>query len=453
LTAGYEVVEMSGYTPRLVEGACTRALKAGKILVITGARQTGKSTLARHLVEELPKERTVAMNLDDPFLRDRLVSSEGALIAEVERRASRPWRDIDDFYLVLDEVQKAPALFESVKAIHDEFPGRVRFILTGSSALLMHDPVAETLAGRARIVHLHPFTLHEGFCHWQGEDPNRDVLAGTIARLLRGSFDKEDFQGLVERGRAHAGARKAWVTRHLLQPLFPEPCLEERPEEWLRDYLVTYLEKDVSSLGSVGNLDLFRSCVRAVAARLGSTVKWEALASDAGATAVTVKRYVGLLEQTFVALRLRPFTVNPLKRVVRAPKLYLADNGIAWGLRDFEDMALLRASGMIGVYAEQLAAAEMFKWCALEPTAPVLRFWQKTKVSEVDMVISNRGYHIPVEIKVGEEFSTAWLRGLDAFCADHVNLKLRIPYRVVLHLGEPSLPDERTFVLPLWLLA
>ncbi|MEE8584791.1 MAG: DUF4143 domain-containing protein, partial [Acidobacteriota bacterium] len=142
-------------------------------------------------------------------------------------------------------------------------------------------------------------------------------------------------------------------------------------------------------------------------------------------------------------IRLSPFAANPVKRVVHAPKLYLIDGGLLWALRGFEDLRLLQASGMLGVYAEQAAIVEIAKWCSMEPTAPELRFWSKTAVSEVDLVVSNRGYHIPFEIKLGRAFDPQWLRGLDAFEEDQRPLNLEIPYRIVVHQGEPSRPDER----------
>ncbi|MBW2703786.1 MAG: ATP-binding protein [Deltaproteobacteria bacterium] len=444
---------MSHYTTRYVEPQCRKALSDGKILVIIGARQTGKSTLARHLIEDLPETDQLVLNLDDPFLRDRLSASEGGIVAEIEKRADRPWSAIRGFLLVIDEAQKAPSLFERIKALHDEFPERIRFIVTGSSALEIHDPVAESLAGRARIVRLHPFTLSEGLSYSTKEDPARDHLPELVSRLLGGRFTSRDFDTLVERGKWHASRRKRWVETHLRHPLFPEPCDAAEPEEWIRDFLATYVEKDVRSLASVGNLDLFRACIRQVAARTGSTLKWETMANEIGTTPVTLRRYVGLMEQTLTLLRLQPFVVNPVKRIVRAPKLYLSDPGMLWGLRGFEDLRILRASGMIGNYMELLAITEVAKWCSLEPTAPVLRFWFKTKVSEVDLIVSNRGFHIPIEIKLGSKFNQSWLRGLDAFDADHRKLDVEIPYRVILHMGEPARPDARTFVLPLWMLA
>ena len=110
------------------------------------------------------------------------------------------------------------------------------------------------------------------------------------------------------------------------------------------------------------------------------------------------------------------------------------------------------ASGMLGAYMELAVVSEITKWCALEPTAPELRFWSKTAVSEVDLVVSNRGYHIPFEIKLGERYQAKWLRGLDAFEDDHASLGLAVPYRFVVHSGEPAQLDARTYLLPLWCL-
>ena len=440
------------YTRRHAERLCRKALEDGKVLVLTGARQTGKSTLVVELLADVEETEKLILSLDDPFLRDRLVGTPGSLVRAMEEKAGRPWEKVDRFHLVLDEAQKAPALFEVVKGLYDADREKLRVVLTGSSALAIHDPVAETLAGRCRIHTLHPFTLSEAFAHSRGEDPTRGELPSILSRLLRGRFTDEDFDALVERSRWAGAERRRWLAEHLRFPLFPEPSPSPEPEQWLADYLTTYLEKDVQSLATLGNVALFRAAVRQIAARVGSTMKWETAAQEIGTTSVTLRKYAGLMAETRNLLRLAPFAANPVKRVVKAPKLYLVDNGLLWALRGFEDQRLLEASGMLGVYAEQSAIVEIAKWCAFEPTSPELRFWTKTAASEVDLVVSNRGYHVPFEVKLGKTFEGRWLRGLDAFEADHQSLGLEIPYRIVLHFGEPRRLDPRTFVLPLWAL-
>lgn len=238
-----------------------------------------------------------------------------------------------------------------------------------------------------------------------------------------------------------------------MSPLFPEPSSSTEPERWISDYLATYFEKDVQSLATLGNVALFRACLRQVAARVGSTMKWETAAQEVGTTSVTLRKYVGLMEQTLNILRLAPFTANPVKRVIKAPKLYFHDNGLMWGLRGFEDRRLLEASGMLGTYAEAAVINEIARWCEFEPTTPELRFWAKTAASEVDLIVSNRGYHIPFEIKLSHRFKNQWLQGLDAFDRDHRQLGLEVPYRFIVHSGEPTVIDERTYALPFWLLA
>ncbi|MBI4862088.1 MAG: ATP-binding protein, partial [Candidatus Riflebacteria bacterium] len=355
--------------------------------------------------------------------------------------------------LVVDEAQKAPGLFEVIKALHDADPRRLSIVITGSSALEIHDPLAETMAGRARIVEIHPFTLGEGFSHAAAEDPTAGELPGLVSRLLTGHFARSDYESWVDRSRWHAAERRRWTGVHLRFPLFPEPCASEEPESWIRDYLITYLEKDVRSLASVGNVTLFRSCLRQVAAHAGSPIKWETMGHRIGTTAITLRKYVGLMEQTFNLIRLAAFGANPVSRVIRAPKLYFIDPGLFWGVRGFEDLRLLEASGMLGTYMELAAIAEIAKWCSLEPTAPELRFWQKTAVSEVDLVVSNRGYHIPFEIKIGKKLDSRWVRGLDAFEADNRSIRIEVPYRIIIHTGDPEQLDERTYALPLWMFA
>lgn len=441
---------MMAVTHRWIEPACHEALAQHKVLVLLGARQTGKSTLAKRLVAGWPPELRLYLNLDDPFLRDQLLQAR-ALENAIEQQARRPLASLDRFVLVLDEAQKAPELFERIKALHDAYRERLTFILTGSSALAIHDPAAESLAGRARFLHVLPFTLAEAYAHAQGRQPE-PALAERMSRLLRGAFTPDDFDALVEETRYDAEDRRAWVERHLLFPLFPEPSAQAEPEAWLRDYLVTYLEKDVQSLAAVGNVALYRQALRQLAARVGAPIKWETAAHEIGTSNVTLRKYAGLLEQTFNLIRLEPFLLNPVQRIVKAPKLYWIDNGLTWALRQFEDRRLLEASGQLGNYAEQLAIAEIAKWCAVENTAPDLRFWSKSDLAEVDLVVSNRGYQLAFEVKLGRQLERKWRHGLDAFAQAHSTYELAMPYRFLLHFGEPKRIDDKTYALPLWML-
>lgn len=440
---------MLRYTRRLVEPLCRAALAQRKVLVLIGARQTGKSTLTRALLADVPDAEKLLLNLDDPFLRDRLVNEEGAVVRMIERHAGRPWAEVPNFHLVVDEAQRAPALFPILKALYDAHRDRLGLILTGSSALQIHDPVAESFAGRARIIAVHPFTLAEGFAHARGTDPDAD-LPRRIEGLLRGTFTDTDFDEWVLRARRDEAERRQYTLQHLLKPLFPEPSDAEEPETWITDYLATYLEKDVASLAEVGNLALFRACLRQLAARVGSPLKWEPAAQEIGTSPVTLRKYAGLMEQTYAVVRLGSYAVNPVKRVVKAPKLYFADNGLLWGLRGFEDRGLLQATGQIGAYVESLVVGEVRRWCALEPTAPELSTWSKTAVSEVDVVVTNRGFTLPIEVKASERLDDRWQAGVDAFDADHLHLGVHAPTRLVVHLGEPARLGPRTYAIPLW---
>ncbi len=142
-------------------------------------------------------EQKLFLNLDDPFLRDRLESAEVSLVSLIEEKAGRPFDAIELFHLVLDEAQKAPKLFEVVKALYDAHKSRLRILLTGSSALGIHDPVAETMAGRVRIYEIPPFHLSEAFAHARGQNPTTGPLPSLMSRLLRGQFTSEDFAALV----------------------------------------------------------------------------------------------------------------------------------------------------------------------------------------------------------------------------------------------------------------
>lgn len=172
--------------------------------------------------------------------------------------------------------------------------------------------------------------------------------------------------------------------------------------------------------------------------------------------AASIELYRRCIAESIVSSRER-YPLHPPVRTRRQLAARVGSNfkyeTAAQEIGGYEDERLLVASGMHGTYAEQAAIVEFAKGCSLEPTAPELRFWSKTEVSEVDLVISNRGYHIPIEIKLGKTFDKRWLRGLDAFDEDHRRLGIEIPYRRLCHFRDPRQIDARTYALPLWLLA
>jgi len=430
------------YTPRHIEVGCRRALNEGNAVFLVGPPRSGKSTLADAVLKDIPLNQKIVLDFNDSTVVHSLLGQE-SLTSLIEKRAGQSLGSFEILYLELHAVERVSWRHEEIKSLYADHKDRLRILAT--SHLRVDFTLARSFPGRVRIYEISPFLLSEAFAHVRGENPSAAELPGLMSKLMCGQFTPDDFRLLLERAAVSSEARRSFLNRHLICPLFPESCSEKEPEEWLRNYLRAHLEFH-SSLVNTSN---FRNAIRLFATRVGMLFRFETAAEDLGTTSTTLRKYVGLLEQTNNLLQIEPFAINAA-RASRFTKLYFRDNGILWALRGYEDERLRGDPGILQSYVEEAAIVEFAKWCNLEPTSPELRYWHKSELSKVDLVISNRGYHIPIEIKLDKTYTSSWLRGLDAFEEDHRRFGLEIPYRLICHFGEPRQIDARTYALPLW---
>jgi uncharacterized protein len=287
--------------PRLVSGALADRLAVMPAVVVTGARQTGKSTLVEQLVQGERLYRT----LDDFDVLDAARRDPEALVGGHEP-------------ITLDEVQREPGLLSAVKRAIDRNRSAGRFLLTGSANLLLMRQVSESLAGRASYLTLWPMTRREQLGlgragRWEEllDTPDegwRDLLAA-------GDEYEEDWRALAYRGG------------------FPTPAIElARPAEraiWFDGYVRTYLERDLQDLATISSLPDFRRLMQAACLRLGQLLNQTELGRDVALPQPTVHRWLNLLETSYLLVRLPAYAVNRTKRLIKAPKLYWGDTGIA----------------------------------------------------------------------------------------------------------------------------
>ena len=381
----HAVVDAS-YLPRHAAGLLKRALAAAPVVVLMGARQTGKSTLAE--AEPFLADR-LYLTLDDPETHERARLAPNDLV----RSAAR---------LTVDEVQREPDLLLAVKrAVDGDRPRRNgRFLLTGSANLLLMRRVSETLAGRATYVHLWPLTRRERLGRgtpgiWS------DLLAAPAA----------EWYDLVE-SRDEAAAD--WRTEVRVGG-YPTPAVgldgDEARSLWFDGYVRTYLERDLQSLTAVGNLVDFRRLMRAASHRLGGLVNQADVGRDLQLPRTTVQRHLHLLETSFQVVRLPPYSVNRGKRLVKSPKLYWSDPALA--------LWLSGAAAASGEHLENLVLADLVVWRDGQAPAPDVLFWRTTTDREVDFVIEAGGRLLAVEVKAGANPGLGDVRGLRVFQQDY----------------------------------
>ncbi|MBI1921017.1 MAG: ATP-binding protein [Geobacter sp.] len=376
-------------------------LKHELVVVLTGARQTGKTTLCEVLLPELLHLPFTYISFDDPDERLRFQKSAVSILESITTPL-----------VILDEVQKIPALFDPLKLVVDRenrkpAAGRKRFVLTGSSQLLMMKSIRETLAGRVALSHMYPFSLHE--LTGGGEPPlltriwqEQAIPREAVERLQLAS--PQHLRGL----RAVRDDHQAWGG---YPPVWQRQGTAER-HNWLKDYRKTYLERDIADVGQVANIDTFALAQKLLCARTANLLSISEVARDLGLAVNTVKRYLELLTMSFQCVLLPPWHENVGKRLVKSPKLFFPDVGL-------NRVILGELSVSRGAAYESWFFAELLKWKQLQPVEPELYFYRTAAGMEVDFLLTGEQGIIPIETKSSGRVTAADGRSVATFLAEH----------------------------------
>lgn len=339
----------------------TELAKEYPVVVVTGPRQSGKTTLCRAAFPALPYA-----SLEEPDVRDFAVADPRAFLAQYPDGA------------LLDEIQRAPELLSYLQGIVDRAPRPGSFVLTGSLQLDVLAGVSQTLAGRAGLLSLLPFAL--------GELPER-LAPRSIEQLLFGG----------------------------LYPPIHDRRLE--PSRWHANYVQTYLERDLRQVVNVRDLASFRVFLRLCAGRTGQLLNLSGLAADCGITHNTAKAWLSVLEASFIVVLLRPHFRNFGKRLVKTPKLYFVDPGLAAWLLEIRSEEQLIAHPLRGALFETWAIAELLKGRANAALASNLYFWRDRAGREVDCVLDRGTTLVPIEVKAGQTLASDYFDALARFAA------------------------------------
>jgi hypothetical protein len=361
-----------------------QALASFPVVAVIGARQTGKSTLARAVGGDSGR---VYRTLDDLEVLARSRAEPNALVRGAER-------------LTLDEVQRSPDLLLAIKRAVDEERIAGRYLLTGSTNLLLMRRVAESLAGRAVYLTLWPLTRREQLGLGEAGAWSRlfDARDREWPDLLAAEpTEPEDWRALARRGG------------------FPQPAHHLRDPEaralWFAGYAQTYLERDLRELSEVGSIVDFRRLMQAICLRLGNLSNQTELGRDVGLSQPTVGRHLALLETSYQLVRLPAYAVNRTKRLIKSPKLYWSDTGLALHLSGETEPR--------GAHLENLVLCDLLVWRASLLDAPRILYWRTVGGEEVDLVIEWRGRLLPIEVKATAAPRLRDARSLQAFRAEY----------------------------------
>lgn len=356
------------YRPRHIAPSVREAAEDHPVVILTGARQVGKSTL---LQQEKPFSQWRYLSLDD-----------FDVLRQAERDPAALWAGVDR--TVLDEVQKSPTLLSAVKRAVDQRGRKIRFVLSGSANLLLMQKVSETLAGRAVYFTLFPMTLGE----IQG-----GPVSNWLPRLFKGDFPAD--QTVREADESPAV--------HMLRGFMPPLLTLSRSNavnRWWEGYVATYLERDLRQLSQVESLSDFRRVMQALALRSGQMLNQTEISRDTGVSQPTVHRYLNLLEASCLLIRLSAFGRNRTKRLIKTPKVYWVDPGLACYLTGHDETRGLESSREAGGIFETLVLLHLQALCNLLAPRPSLSYWRTAAGKEVDFVIEQGKRLLAVEVKL-----------------------------------------------------
>jgi len=400
---------------RLIERKLLAALADTRVVLLNGARQTGKSTLVQLVAAQRGGQY---LTLDDPATAGLARSDPSVLVREAGH------------FMVIDEVQHAPELFPAIKRVVDADGRPGRFLLTGSANVFLLPRLAESLAGRMEILPLHPLS--------QGE------LEGNEANLVDGLFDAGSWQA-----GSQALDRMA-VCERVIAGGFPEAVARtpgERRDAWFRSYVASLLQRDVRDMANIDGMTDMPRLLSLLAARSSALMNMSEVSRAAGIAHSTLRRYLALLEATFIFRPLPAWSNNLGKRLVKSPKIHLLDSGLAAHLRGDVDAPALAQSPNLGPLLETFVVQEVRKLLGWSRQAATPYHFRTAIGQEVDLVLEAPGQRIAgIEVKASSNVNQGDFSGLRALAETAGD---KFAGGVVLYLGEQRLPfGDKLWALP-----
>ena len=344
----------------------SNASKTFPVLIITGARQVGKSTLLEHIIDS---DRKI-VSLDNPILRQSAKDDPEKFL----QTYSPP--------VIIDEVQYAPELFPYIKIIVDKKKKNGQFWLTGSQNFTMMKNVTESLAGRAAIIRMNNLS--------RSEIQNEQIFPIEF-----------DIKKLIERNKTKKDINANEIFENIFRGFYPKIWIEKDIDIKLfyNSYIDTYITRDLRNLKNIENESSFINFLKIVACRTATNVNYETLANEANITAPTAKAWLSLLVSSGLVLLIEPYLSNILKRIVKAPRMYMADTGLVCNLMGWENPTVIENSYMSGAIFETYVVNEIYKNMINRGDKPNLYFYRNNSKEEIDLIIEKNGIMHPIEIK------------------------------------------------------
>jgi predicted AAA+ superfamily ATPase len=394
---------------RYLQEPIQESLRHFPAVLLTGARQVGKSTLAQSLIES--NWQATYSTLDDRSTLDAALRDPDGFVGGTPTPA------------VFDEVQRAPDLMLAIKKAIDRQRKPGQYLLTGSANIMTLSTVSESLAGRVALHTLYPFCWPE----LKGKSPPR-----ILSDLFQAPNSKDIIKHLPKPPKSDF--RNQIISRILSGGYPPAALMDSNRarEQWFSAYRQTYLERDLLNIKSIENLPDFHRLLRLAAFRTGRLLNLSDFSREVGLPFTTLRRYMNLLEVTYQIFLLRPYFFHGSKRLIKTPKIYFSDTGMASSLMAVDDWSILEKQGQAGPLVETWVASELLKLMPVSDHRLQLYFWRTQSGREVDFIIECGREVVAVEVKWSQRISESDLSNLKN-CEEELKDKLR--FSVILYSG------------------
>ncbi len=412
------------YKKRDLEDRIKDSLKIFPVIAITGPRQAGKSTLIKHYTEN-SKEEWKYFSLDNFELRTRIKEDPDIFADSINTN------------IVIDEAQKAPELFHSLKELIDQgFPHKI--ILSGSANFLLMKAITESLAGRIGLLELLPFSLSEAYSMKSNN---------LITKILNNAGVKELLNTLNKIEKNKISNDK--LLKFVLSGGYPRIHALKRDShyEWFQAYISTYIEKDLRDLSQIGNLDAFQKVYRLLAFQTANILNTNSASSDIGVDLKTVKHYSSILETSYQCKFVPAYLSNIRKQLIKKPKVFYLDTGLVNYFLKNESVEEMLNKGGWGNILETYVFSQIYKETKDITSKPSLYFWRTNNGAEVDFIISSGTKLFPIEVKSAVKIDHYSIRGLKSFLETAPDKA--VTYGIVLYRGkEIALIDKNIIAIP-----
>jgi predicted AAA+ superfamily ATPase len=398
------------YKKRKIEPEIHKLFEIFPIVSITGPRQCGKSTLIKHYTQE-DKNDWVYITLDNKETLQRITEDPTLFVRSIKSN------------IAIDEAQKAPELFHSIKEVVDNnLPYKI--ILSGSANFLLMKNITESLAGRVGLLELQPFSIAEAY----------ELKSNELVKKIVTSKDIDSFYNAVSQLNDQQITENEFL-KFVLFGGFPK--IHEISADlkwcWFPQYITTYIEKDLRDLSQIANLEAFQRLYKLLAYQTGQLLNKSNISSDTGIDQKTIAHYLSVLETSYQCKVLAPFHSRQRKQLIKSPKIFYQDTGLVnYHLKNLDEDSMLNR-GAWGNILETHVLAELNKEIKNMMVPASLFFWRTNNGAEIDFIIEYGQTLYPIEVKASVSIKAYELRSMESFIEAERD---KVPFGIVLHRSD-----------------